>query len=120
MRCRRGWARRRGELPDVDVLPGAAFLALEVAAARVAENAGVLGARWQHAVVAERPDTYDRQWCQLTRRYRMLTAGLLQASGFPPLRARIVPAAAAMPTVFAGVVNLLANEKAEAPAFLTH
>jgi flavin-dependent dehydrogenase len=72
------------------------------------------------AVVAERPDTYDRQWRQLTRRYRMLTAGLLQASGFPPLRARIVPAAAAMPTVFAGVVNLLANEKAEAPAFLTH
>jgi flavin-dependent dehydrogenase len=61
------------------------------------------------AVVAERPDTYDRQWRQLTRRYRMLTAALLQASAFPPVRERIVPAAAAMPTVFAGVVNLLAQ-----------
>jgi flavin-dependent dehydrogenase len=60
------------------------------------------------AVVAERPDTYDRQWRQMTRRYRMLTAALLQASALAPVRARIVPAAAAMPTVFTGIVNLLA------------
>jgi flavin-dependent dehydrogenase len=59
------------------------------------------------AVVAERPDTYDRQWRRMTRRYRMLTAALLQASAVPSVRARIVPAASAMPTVFAGVVNLL-------------
>jgi flavin-dependent dehydrogenase len=61
------------------------------------------------SVVAERPDTYDRQWRQMTRRYRMLTAALLQASAHPPTRARIVPAAVAMPTVFTGVVNLLAQ-----------
>jgi flavin-dependent dehydrogenase len=61
------------------------------------------------SVVGECPDTYDRHWRQLTRRYRMLTAALLQASGFPAVRARIVPAAAAMPTVFSGVVNLLAR-----------
>jgi flavin-dependent dehydrogenase len=61
------------------------------------------------AVVAERPDTYDRQWRQMTRRYRMLTAALLQASAFPAIRRRIVPAAAAMPSVFTGVVNLLAQ-----------
>ena len=61
------------------------------------------------SVVAGRPDTYDRQWRQMTRRYRMLTAALLQASAFPPVRERIVPAAAALPTVFTGVVNLLAQ-----------
>ncbi len=61
------------------------------------------------AVVAECPDAYDRQWRQMTRRYRMLTAGLLQASAVPSVRARIVPAAAAMPTVFTGLVNLLAQ-----------
>jgi flavin-dependent dehydrogenase len=61
------------------------------------------------SVVAECPDAYDRQWRQMTRRYRMLTTALLQASGFGPMRARIVPAAAAMPTVFTGVVNLLAQ-----------
>lgn len=61
------------------------------------------------AVVAEHPEAYDRQWRQMTRRYRMLTAALLGASGYPPLRSRLVPAAAAMPTVFTGVVNLLAR-----------
>ena len=38
-----------------------------------------------------------------------LTAALLQASAYPPVRSRIVPAALAMPTVFAGAVNLLAQ-----------
>ncbi|HZC94383.1 MAG TPA: NAD(P)/FAD-dependent oxidoreductase [Mycobacterium sp.] len=61
------------------------------------------------SVVAESPDTYDRHWRQMTRRYRMLTAALLAASGVPQVRARIVPAAAAMPTAFTGVVNLLAR-----------
>jgi flavin-dependent dehydrogenase len=61
------------------------------------------------SVVAERPDTYDRQWRQMTRRYRMLTAALLQASAYGPTRSRIVPAAAALPGVFAGAVNLLAR-----------
>ncbi|MGA9489423.1 MAG: NAD(P)/FAD-dependent oxidoreductase [Mycobacterium sp.] len=60
-------------------------------------------------VLAERPGNYDRRWRQLTRRYRMLTAALLQASAYGPARSRIVPAAAAMPAVFAGVVNLLAQ-----------
>jgi flavin-dependent dehydrogenase len=60
------------------------------------------------SVVEECPEAYDRQWRQMTRRYRMLTAALLQASAVPSVRARIVPAATAMPTVFTGVVNLLA------------
>jgi flavin-dependent dehydrogenase len=62
-----------------------------------------------NSVVAERPDSYDRRWRQLTRRYRMLTAVLLEASSRASVRSSIVPVAAAMPTVFGGVVNLLAH-----------
>ena len=60
-------------------------------------------------VVADRPGDYDRQWRRMTRRYRVLTAALLQASAYGSVRSRIVPAAAALPAVFAGVVNLLAQ-----------
>lgn len=59
-------------------------------------------------VVAGRPDAYDRLWRRLTRRYRLLTAALLYAGACAPLRPRIVPAAAAMPSVFARLVNQLA------------
>ncbi len=59
-------------------------------------------------VLADTPEDYDRQWRAMSRRYRLLTAGLLQASGLPPVRAAIVPAASALPSVFARIVNLLA------------
>jgi hypothetical protein len=45
----------------------------------------------------------------MSRRYRLLTAAVLQASEYGPLRSRIVPAAAALPGVFAGIVNQLAE-----------
>ena len=60
------------------------------------------------AVLADAPQNYDRQWRAMSRRYRLLTAGLLQASGVPPVRAAIVPAANALPAVFGRMVNLLA------------
>jgi hypothetical protein len=60
-------------------------------------------------VLADRTEDYDRRWRQLTRRYRTLTAALLQASAYAPARSRIVPAAVAMPTVFTRIVNLLAQ-----------
>jgi flavin-dependent dehydrogenase len=60
-------------------------------------------------VVAEQPENYDRQWRHMTRRYRLLTAALLQVSAHPPLRASIVPVARALPSVFATAVNLLAQ-----------
>jgi flavin-dependent dehydrogenase len=60
-------------------------------------------------VVADRPADYDRQWRRMSRRYRMLTAGLLHASVCPPIHARVVSAAASAPTVFARAVNLLAD-----------
>ena len=62
-----------------------------------------------NCVVRERPEDYDRQWRRLTRRYRMLTAALLQASAHAPLRAGVVPAAQALPFVFDRLVNLLAH-----------
>ncbi len=45
----------------------------------------------------------------MSRRYHLLTAGLLQASAYAPVRSRIVPAAAALPKIFAGMVNQLAE-----------
>lgn len=60
-------------------------------------------------VLNDRPGDYDRQWRRMSRRYRVLTAALLHASAYAPLRSRIVPAAAALPKVFAGVVNQLAE-----------
>lgn len=62
-----------------------------------------------NCVLAERTDDYDRQWRRMSRRYRLLTAGLLEASGLDPVRAMIVPAAAALPAAFRGIVNLLAS-----------
>jgi flavin-dependent dehydrogenase len=59
-------------------------------------------------VVEDRPGDYDRQWRGLTRRYRMLTAGLVAAGSHAPVRSCIVPAATALPRVFAAAVNQLA------------
>jgi flavin-dependent dehydrogenase len=60
-------------------------------------------------VVAGRPGDYDRQWRRMSRRYRLLTAAVLHASGYPPVRSCIVPAATGLPKVFTGLVNLLAE-----------
>jgi flavin-dependent dehydrogenase len=58
-------------------------------------------------VRADRPGDYDRKWRSMTRRYRLLTAALLHGSGFGPVRACITPMSAALPSVFARVVNAL-------------
>ncbi len=46
---------------------------------------------------------------KMSRRYRVLTAGLLQASAYAPVRSRIVPAATALPKIFASIINQLAE-----------
>jgi flavin-dependent dehydrogenase len=61
------------------------------------------------SVLADAPDDYDARWRRMSRRYRLLTTGLLQASGIKPVRSAIVPAATALPKAFGGIVNLLAN-----------
>ena len=60
-------------------------------------------------VLADSPQDYDRWWRQMSRRYRLLTAGLLHASGVKPVRSMIVPAASALPRAFGTIVNLLAT-----------
>ncbi|RLV48170.1 NAD(P)/FAD-dependent oxidoreductase [Nocardioides mangrovicus] len=55
------------------------------------------------------PARYERAWRRIGRRHDLLTRGLLAASGVPAVRSRIVPAAAALPAVFGGVVNALAR-----------
>lgn len=58
-------------------------------------------------IVTDRTGDYDRRWRALTRRYRFLTAALLQATGIRPVRAAVTPVSAALPAVFARVVNAL-------------
>ncbi|MFD9406384.1 NAD(P)/FAD-dependent oxidoreductase [Streptomyces sp. NPDC059989] len=60
-------------------------------------------------VRAGRPEAYERAWRELSRSYRTLTASLLWARHRPRLARRIVPAAAGLPRVFTGAVNLLAG-----------
>lgn len=55
------------------------------------------------------PQAYEKRWRWASLRYRALTSGVLWASGRPVLRRRIVPAAAALPGVFRGVVGQLAR-----------
>jgi flavin-dependent dehydrogenase len=52
-------------------------------------------------------DRYERDWRRITWRYRLLTVGLLHAARLAPTRRTIVPAASAMPNVFAAMVNEL-------------
>jgi flavin-dependent dehydrogenase len=60
-------------------------------------------------VLADRPDDYDQRWRSVSRRYRMLTAGLLEAAAHRPARRLIVPAASRLPVAFAAIVNQLAR-----------
>ncbi len=60
------------------------------------------------AVLADDPADYTRQWRRMSRRYRLLTSGLLAASN-SPARSMIVPAATALPIVFNQAVKLLAQ-----------
>lgn len=59
-------------------------------------------------VRAGRPGDYERAWLRVSRRYRLLTRGLLWARNRHRLAPRIVPAAARMPPAFRAVVGLLA------------
>jgi flavin-dependent dehydrogenase len=60
-------------------------------------------------LVADRPQEYERLWSSSSRRYRVLTGGLLWAARRPVLRRGIVRTAAAAPKVFELVVGQLAR-----------
>jgi flavin-dependent dehydrogenase len=82
----------------VDALTGEG-IALGLAQARTAVAAVAAGA----------PGRYERDWRRVTWRHDLLTQGLLAATRHRPVRARIVPAAVALPGVFEAAVNQLAR-----------
>jgi flavin-dependent dehydrogenase len=59
------------------------------------------------AVVLDRPEDYEQQWRQASRRYRVITEGLVWAAARPRVRPLIVPAAARAPRLFGLVVRQL-------------
>ncbi len=61
------------------------------------------------AVIAGRPDRYEAAYKRLGRRHELLTQALLASSRVPVVRRQIVPLAARLPRVFAGVVDQLAR-----------
>lgn len=81
----------------VDALTGEG-LAVGLATARAAVE----------ALAADRPEEYPAAWARATRRYRVLTHGLLAVSARPAGRRALVPAAALWPAGFRRTVDLLA------------
>ena len=58
-------------------------------------------------LAADRPGEYERAWHRVSRRSNLLTAALLAARRNPLTRARIVPAAEALPWAFGGAVRMI-------------
>ncbi len=61
------------------------------------------------AIVSGRPQSYEREWFSLTRKYRLLTHGLVLATASRVGRRAIVPASALLPGVFRRTVDILAQ-----------
>ncbi|BBX22938.1 oxidoreductase [Mycolicibacter terrae] len=61
------------------------------------------------AIVDDNPASYEQAWHRITRHYRLLTRTLVLASSPRAARRAIVPACAALPAVFGGMVHSLAR-----------
>ena len=75
---------------------------------------GISVALAQAAVLAPclrdgRPADYERAWRRVSRKSRLLTAGLLWSRRQPLLGRRIVPAAERLPRLFTAIVNQVAD-----------
>ena len=75
---------------------------------------GISVALAQAAVLAPclrdgRPGDYERAWRRVSRKSRLLTAGLLWSRHQPLLAGRIVPAAERLPRLFTAIVNQVAD-----------
>ncbi|MGW0611403.1 NAD(P)/FAD-dependent oxidoreductase [Streptomyces sp. NPDC002788] len=66
-----------------------------------------------HAVISGDLAAYEREWRQLTRRYRWLTHALLGATRTLPARAALVPVAQRLPWLFSTTVGMLARPVGE-------
>ncbi|MDQ3616122.1 MAG: NAD(P)/FAD-dependent oxidoreductase [Actinomycetota bacterium] len=82
----------------VDALTGEG-IALALAQARAAVE----------AVRSGRPEDYERAWQRITWRYRLLTSLLVTSTRLPVVRRALVPAASALPGLFAMTVDQLAR-----------
>lgn len=60
-----------------------------------------------NAVLANDPNSYEKEWLNITRSYRLLAGGLLWASSQRLIRPLIVPTAQTFPRVFRRIVNTL-------------
>ena len=75
---------------------------------------GISVALAQAAVLAPclrdgRPGDYERAWRRVSRKSRLLTAGLLWSRHQPVLARRIVPTAQRLPSLFTAIVNQVAD-----------
>jgi flavin-dependent dehydrogenase len=61
------------------------------------------------AIAADRPADYEKDWHRITRRYRLLTRGLVLATATRFGKQAIVAGAAAIPPAFALAVNTLGH-----------
>ena len=60
------------------------------------------------AVATGRPESYERAWRQLSRRYRIFTGALVTGTRPALTRRALVPVAARLPRVFGTAVNFIA------------
>lgn len=61
------------------------------------------------AIAADRPGDYEADWHRITRRYRLMTRGLVLGTATRMGKRAIVPGAAAMPAAFRFAVNALGH-----------
>ncbi|AQA02200.1 monooxygenase [Mycobacterium sp. MS1601] len=61
------------------------------------------------AIAADRPADYEKDWHRITRRYRLLTRGLVLATATRFGKKAVVPSAASLPPVFRLAVNTLGH-----------
>ena len=73
-------------------------------------SVGLRGARsLADCLAADAPQDWEQAWRRSSRRYRVLTEGLLRSAQRPTVRRVIVPAAAKAPRLFAAIVGQLAH-----------
>lgn len=61
------------------------------------------------AIATAAPTSYERDWWRVSALPLGLAAGLVAVTGSPAVRRRVVPAAAALPSVFASIVGAVAG-----------
>lgn len=103
------WQRARSRVAGRVLLVGDAGGYVD---ALTGEGVALAVAQARAAVAAIRdhdPSRYEREWHTITRRYRLLTASLVGATRWRPIRRALVPTAVRLPGVFSAAVNSLAR-----------